>query len=86
MIKPQDLKPLSIWNGTELSAKLMLMLEDLHSKVRNGHDVRRVCYINLVSVFLPVFAYTDFSNLDNSYVNKKKLNEYARTKKTDLCR
>ena len=71
MIKPQDLKPLSIWNGTELSAKLMLMLKDLHSKVRNSHNVRRVCYINLASVFPPVFAYTDFSNLDNSYVNKK---------------
>jgi hypothetical protein len=37
----------------ELSAKLVF--EDLHSEVRNSHDVRRVCHIIMPTIFTAGF-------------------------------
>ena len=43
MIKSENWKGLSMQKRAELSAKLVF--EDLHSEVRRGHNVRRVCHI-----------------------------------------
>ena len=54
MIKMEYWERLSMRKSTELSAKLVL--EDLHSEVRNSHDVRRVRHIIMPSIFTASFG------------------------------